>query len=123
MAMKAVVEKQKLVARRIFDSIKGQDTIYDAQTVVNSLSGYIKYELAIKEAGLKLNDLLIDLKNEPKTKITEAIEMLKVELQDESARDMATLLERFGNTLGQYSAAKHLKTQMNEVKLEDIVAA
>lgn len=120
--MKESVKKQKEVARRIFSKLTGLDTIYDAQTAVSALSGYIKYELAVKEMGLKLNDLLIDLKNEPKTKITEAIDALKVELQEENAKETAGLLERFGNTLAQYSAAQHLKNPMSSMKVEDIIA-
>lgn len=122
MAHKQMVANQKALARRIYAIIESQSTIYDAQTVVNALSGFIKYELSVKESSIKLNDLLIDLKNEPKTKITKAMEALKVELQNENAKDMAQLLERFGQTLGHYSASQFLKQPMKKVKLEDIIA-
>jgi hypothetical protein len=71
---------------------------------------------------LKINDLLIDLKNQPKTKITKAMEALKAELQNENAKETASLLERFGNTLGQYSAATFMKNKMSKIKIEDILA-
>lgn len=122
MAHKQMIEQQKALARTIFKCIEGQDSIYDAQTVVNALSGFIKYELSVKEASLKLNDLLIDLSNEPKTKITEAMEALKVELQDKNAKELASLLERFGQTLAHYGSAQYMKNPMSTMKVEDIVS-
>lgn len=122
MAHKQMIDEQKKLAAIIFKCIEGQDTIYDGQTVVNALSGFIKYELSVKEASLTLNDLLIDLTNEPESKIKDAIAALKVELQDKNAKDLASLLQRFGDTLGHYSANKFMKNPMSDIKIEDIIA-
>jgi len=122
MAHKQMVKQQKVQAAVIFKCLEGVDSIYDAQTVVNALSGFIKYELSVKEASLKVNDLLIDMKNEPDSKIKEAIEKLKVELQDKNAKDISLLLQRFGDTLGHFSANKFMKNPMSEIKIEDIIA-
>lgn len=122
MKHKAVVSQQKELVKKIFAAIANQDTVFDGQTVLQALSGFIKYELSQKEATLKINDLLIDLSKQPKGKITKAIAELKVELQNENAKDTAQLLERFGNTLGQYSAATFMKNKMSKIKIEDILA-
>jgi anionic cell wall polymer biosynthesis LytR-Cps2A-Psr (LCP) family protein len=122
MKHKAVVAQQKELVKKIFAAISNQDTVFDAQTVLNALSGFIKYELQQKEATLKINDLLLDLSKQPKGKISKAMEILKAELQNESAKDIAMLLERFGNTLGQYSAATFMKNKMSKIKIEDILA-
>lgn len=121
-AQQEIVKQQKILAGIIFKCIEGQETIYDAQTVVNALSGFIKYELSVKEASLKLNDLLIDLTNEPASKIKDAMEALKVELQDKNAKDIAMLLQRFGETLGHFSSAQFMKNPMSDIKIEDIIA-
>ena len=122
MVQKEIVKQQKILAATIFKCLEGQENIYDAQTVVNALSGFIKYEMQVKESQLKLNDLLIDLTNEPASKIKDAMEALKVELQDKNAKDTAMLLQRFGETLGHYSAAKFMKNPMSDIKIEDIIA-
>ncbi len=116
------VEKQKDLAKRIFPLLSKQTNIYDAQTVVNALAGYIKYELELKQREIKLNSLLIDLSVEKKNLITEAMEAMKVEFQDESANDLASLLERFGQTLSQYSSAQYMKNPMSSIKIEDLIA-
>lgn len=122
MKHKAVVTQQKELVKKIFAAISSQDTIFDAQTVLNALSGFIKYELSQKEATLKINDLLLDLSKQPKGKITKAMTELKAELQNENAKDTTMLLEHFGNTLGQYSAATFMKNKMSKIKIEDILA-
>lgn len=119
---KAVINTQKELVKKIFAIISKQDTVFDAQTVLTALSGFIKYELSQKESLFKIKDLLIDLKNQPDTKITKAMSTLKVELQEENAKDLAMILERFGNTLGQYSAAQFMKNKMSKIKIEDILA-
>ena len=122
MNMKEVVKKERELAGIIFDAIKDQDSIYDAQTAVNALAGYIKYELNMKQHSLVLNDLLVDLKNEKDSKVKTAIERLKSELQGEKALDTAELLERFGKNLVLFGADKYMKNPMSIIKLEDFVA-
>ncbi len=121
MAHKAKVEKQKILARKMF-AVLNADSIYDNQTALNALSGYIKFEMAIRESKIKVNDLLLDLKKEPDTKITQVMEALKAELQDEPAKDVADLLERMGKTLEAFIARKFINNPMSDIKLEDIVA-
>jgi len=121
MAHKEMIKAQKALAKRIYATIEKQDTIYDAQTVVNAVAGYIKYELSVKEAGIKLKDLIIDLKNAPKSKISKAMEELVKELQLENAKDTAMLLERFGQTLGHFSSHEFMKNKMSKIKIEDLI--
>lgn len=122
LAHKIKIEREKGIARRIFPLLTDQESIYDAQTTVNALSGYIKYEMSKKEASFKLNDLLIDLSKEPDTKITATMQALKVELQEDGAKEVASLLERLGQALGQFSASQFMQKPMSEIKMEDIIS-
>lgn len=121
MEHKAKVEKQKALARRMFPLLE-VESIYDGQTALNALSGYIKFEMAVRESKLKVNDLLLDLKKEPDTQITKVMEALKAEFQDEPAKEMSDLMERMAKTLEAFIARKYINNPMSEIKMEDIVA-
>jgi len=121
MAHKANVEKQKALARRMFPLLE-VESIYDGQTALNALSGYIKFEMAVRESKLKINDLLLDLKKEPDTQITKVMEALKAEFQDEPAKELSDLMERMAKTLESFIARKYINNPISEIKLEDIVA-
>jgi len=121
MAHKANIEKQKALARRMFPLL-AVESIYDGQTALNALSGYIKFEMAVRESKLKINDLLLDLKKEPDTQITKVMEALKAEFQDEPAKELSDLMERMAKTLESFIARKYINNPMSEIKLEDIVA-
>lgn len=121
MAHRAKVEHQKALARRMFPLLE-VESIYDGQTALNALSGYIKFEIAVRESKLKINDLLLDLKKEPDTQITKVMEALKAEFQDEPAKELSELMERMAKTLEAFIARKYINNPMSEIKLEDIVA-
>lgn len=121
MAHKANIEKQKALARRMFPLL-AVESIYDGQTALNALSGYIKFEMAVRESKLKINDLLLDLKKEPDTQITKVMEALKAEFQDEPAKELSDLMERMAKTLESFIARKYINNPMSEIKMEDIVA-
>lgn len=121
MAHKAKVEKQKALARRMFPLLQ-VESIYDGQTALNALSGYIKFEMAARESKLKINDLLLDLKKEPDTQITKVMAALKAEFQDEPAKELSDLMERMAKTLEAFIARKYINNPISEIKMEDIVA-
>lgn len=116
------LEHQKKLARAMFPILESQKTIYDAQTVVNALAGFIKADMEDKIAELKVSDLEINLKKEEDGSIKTAILKLRELFNKESADDAAKLLERFGAGLGQYGAKKYLENPMSEIKMEDFVA-
>ena len=119
---KAKIDHQKTVARLIFPFIEDQPTIYDAQTVVNAAAGYIKYGAQQKALELSVKDVSIDLKKEPDSPLKTAVENVLNLLQDEQADSAVALLERFGNGLGQFSAAKYLKNPMNIIPVDEFIA-
>lgn len=121
-AQKEAVKKQKILAKKIFEIIKDQKSIYDAQTVLTAVSGYIKYEIQVKESGVKVSDLIFDLKNQKKSDIKTSMEALLNLLQTENAIDMANFLERFGKTLAHYSSETFMKNPMSSIKEKDIIA-
>lgn len=121
MAQRAKVEKFKDMGKRLFPLLT-TDTIYDAQTALEAVSGYIKFELSIKEASFKLNDLPLDFSKETKSKVTDVMNAIKVELQEENAKDCAEFLELFGRTFSSLAVKKYLENPMSEVKVEDIIA-
>jgi hypothetical protein len=116
------VERQKVLARLMFPFIEGLPTIYDAQTVVTALAGFIKADVARKMTALVVKDLTIDLSKEEDGPIKAAIIALQGLLQTENADDAAVLLERFGNGLGQFAAEKYMKNPMNVVVVDEFVA-
>lgn len=119
---KSKVEREKTLVKLIFPALGTQKTVYDAQTVLGALSGFIKVEIDKKSASLAVKDLPIDLSKEDDSEIKSAILTLIDMLALENAKDMSVLLERFGNILAQYSANEFMKQPINTIKIEDIIA-
>ena len=116
------IAHMKDVVRAIYPLLENQDTIYDGQTVVNALSGFITAHIEKKVLDIKLNDIEIDLSKEEASKIKTSIENIIALMKDESAQELSETLERLGRALSQYSANTFMKKPMSEIKLEDIVA-
>lgn len=119
---KSKVEREKTLVKLIFPALATQKTVYDGQTVLGALSGFIKVEIDKKSASLLVKDLPIDLSKEEDSEIKSAISTLIGMLALENAKDMSVLLERFGNILAQYSANEYMKQPINTIKIENIVA-
>lgn len=122
MAHLQMIEHQKKVVRMIFPVLADMKTIYDAQTVVNALSGFIKAALAEKQTQYKVRDFDIDLSKEKKSAVKDKVIEVCELLAGENADDVTALLDRFGSGLGQYGAKKYLENPMKVIKMEDFVA-
>lgn len=116
------VEKQKQLARLVFPVVASMKTIYDAQTVVNALAGFVKAELADKLSTYRVIDLDITLSKEKDGPIKAAILALRDVIETETAEDAAALLEKFGNSLGQYSSSQYMKNSMKSIKMDEFIA-
>lgn len=112
----------KEICSSIFPHLEKLDTIYDAQTAVNALSGFIMAHIEERLCSIKLDEIKIDLSKEEDGKIKTAVLALAELLKDEKAKSLASILDRFGQTFSRLGAEKFLKQSMAEVKLEDIVA-
>lgn len=119
---KQKTDRERTLVKLMFPLVEGQDSIYDAQTAVAALSGFIKADVDRRAAELLVQDLKIDLSKEKDSKIKTAVLELLGLLGPEKARDVANLLERFGNTLAQYSAHEYMKQSMKEISLDKILA-
>ncbi len=122
-AQVAKVQRQKALCKLMWPFLHSKSiSIYDAQTVVNAVGGYLKYELEARMVGITVKDLAIDLKNETDSEIKTAMTHILEVFEGENAKDAADLLERFGKTLGGFSAHTYMKKPMTELKVEDIVS-
>lgn len=122
MQNKSKIDHQKFMVRTLFPLLETQESIYDAQTAVNALSGFIKYEIEQKESEMKVSDLDIDLSKEKSSVIKSAVVDMLALVGPENAKDTASLLEKVGSALAQFGAAQFLKNPMTSVKITDIVA-
>lgn len=122
MKRKAEIEHQKKLVRAMFPILNSVESIYDAQTVVNALSGFIKADMEDKIAELKVSDLEIDLKKEDDGAIKTAILELQELFSKEGADDASKLLERFGSMLSTFSSREFMKKPMDSIKPDDFIA-
>lgn len=121
-ARKEKVEREKSLCRLIWPFIGELDTIYDAQTAVTALSGFISADIKKKTDALKVSDLTIDLSGETPSKIVDAVKALHGLVEHETAVDVASLLERFGRTLAMYSSNEFMKNPMKILTVDNIIA-
>lgn len=116
------VDREKMLVKLMFPIIENMKTIYDAQTVLQALSGFIKAKVDQKAAEFFVKDLQIDLSKEEDSEIKTAMEALLGLIEIEKGKDIAGLLERFGNILAQHSAREFMKQSMREITLDKIIA-
>lgn len=118
--LKAKVARQKEMVKRVFPLLKDLDNLYEAQTALMAVSGYLKEDIEKKMSIFKVNDIALDFKDEPKTKITEVMTSIKAELQNDCAVEAMDMLELFGNFIPNIGAEAYLKKPANELTLEDL---
>lgn len=119
-----IVRQQKVahikdIVRRIFPLLE-VPTIYDAQTTLNALVGFIKADLEEKTQKVKVGDISIDLSKE--SEITTAIKNITDLFLDEPAEEFAQTLDRLSKAFGDYGSMRFVKNPMTEIKVDDLVA-
>lgn len=116
------VAKQKVaLVKKIYPHLKSQKSIYDAQTALYGLSGYIKAELQKRERAYLVSDLNVDLSKEEKGVITDAVISLHEEFKGEKAWAFAALLNEFGDSLQKYGAHKYMQQGMDAITESEII--
>ena len=121
MKHKEKVARDIMVAKLLFSFMKDLPTIYDAQTALNAMSGYIKWELKKKTTEFKVKDLGIDLKDEPESEIKTVVASFIGQLENENAEEMGDFLEKYAGILSKYGSAKYLENPMSIIKMEDLI--
>lgn len=122
MQAKQRVEHAKQIVRNMFPVLEGVDTIYDAQTVVNALCGFIMPHIENYMSKIKLSDLPIDLSKEDDSEVKIALEKLLEMLKDEPAKQLMTTLDQFGVGFAKLGADRFMKQPMNTINVDDMVS-
>jgi len=114
----------KEIVRETFPVLEQVDSIYDAQTVVNALSGFILAHLENKLKDIKLSEceILTYLAKEEKGPIRTALEDLYLKFKDEPAKELSEALQKLGDTFTNFGADKFLRNPMTSIKVGDIIA-
>ncbi len=121
MAQKQKVEHIKAVVRKVYPLLD-VDSIYDAQTVLNAIQGFIKVDLEERLDKIKLSDLNLEFEKEKDSKIKSAMQAIVKEMADEPADDFSQTIERLSRAFADFGSQKFLKNPMSELKIEDILA-
>lgn len=123
MKVQQVAKEKIALVKRIYPLLKSQKSIYDAQTVLYGLAGYIKAEIQKKEREIILSDLTIDFSSEPvDSEITKAILALHADLQGEKASILEKLLSEFGDSIQKYGSHKYMQQGMDAITESEIIA-
>ena len=115
------LNREEFLSRPIFAVLKKQETIYDAQTLLHALSGYIFQQVEKRTSEIKVGDLPIDTSKEKEGPIKEGFAEILEILKDEKAETISKFLKRYGDMLGYYGAKEFLKKPMTELTEEDII--
>lgn len=116
------VKHIKDVVRRVYPLLQDVDSIYDAQTVLNALQGFIKVDLETVLDEITIGYLAMEFEQEKDSKIKEAMLAIVKEMADEPADEFSQTIERLARAFSDYGSTKFLKNPMSELKIEDILA-
>jgi|ERR1035437_3899060 hypothetical protein len=115
------IAHMKDVVRKVFPLLT-VPTIYDAQTTLNALVGFIKADIEEKTNALKLSNLEIDLSKEADSEIKTSMLAIIDLFKDEPAEELSATLDRLSQAFGQYGSMKFVKGPMTDISLVDILA-
>ncbi len=115
------VKHERELALKIWEHIKGMKSIYDAQTALQAVSGFVTFEYARKTQNVLCGDLTVDLKREKDKEMKKIMEAILVIIKGENAKDTAGFLERYGKMLAMYSSMEYMKKPMSELNRDKII--
>ena len=121
MLLKAEISHEKQLATMIFPELQKQETVYDAQTLLHGLSGYIHHELENRTNKVLVGDLPVDVSKEKEGAIRDSFKTILEMLKEEKADNVVKLLKRYGDMLGYYGSVQFLKNPMSIIKEEDLI--
>lgn len=122
MKVQQVAKEKVALVKRIYPHLKNQKSIYDAQTVLYGLAGYIKAELQKRERQPLIKDLALDFSKEKEGIMTDMLLALHNDFSEEKAWSFAALLNEFGDSLQKYGAHKYMQQGMDAITEEEIIA-
>lgn len=109
------------LTKLLWPALETQDKIYDAQTVLQAIAGYIEMGLKIKQESIKVGELNIDLSKEEDSLIKSAMLNILGLVEIENAYDMAALVRKISDHIGQFGAHEFVKGPMTNIKVTDLV--
>lgn len=115
-------EHMKDVVRKIYPSLGNLDSVYDAGTSLQAISGYIAQEIKKRSLVLSISNLSLDLSKEPEGKVKDAMLEIVELIKDEPAEEVANTLQRLAGALEGYKAFYAMKEPIDTVKLDQILA-
>lgn len=116
------IDRQRALAKTMFPFVADLPTIYDAQTVMNALAGYIEFGFKKKAQEITVAAAMCDFSKEEDGPLKSAVVALHGLLEHEPAEDAVTILKRFGDGLPQFVAGRGLKEPMSTIKMDDFIA-
>ena len=121
MLLKSEISHEKQLASMIFPELQKQATVYDAQTLLHGLSGYIHHQIENRTNKILVSDLPVDLSQEKEGSIKDSFGVLLEMLKDEKADNLVKLLKRYGDMLGYYGSVQFLKNPMSSINEDDLI--
>lgn len=120
---KAKLEANKILARKVFPFVENLKTVYDAETVLGAISGYLALGLLQSEQKLVVSDLKIEMPAEKDKEINDALVAIMGLIQNEPAKEAERLIAMMGENMKGFLAQQALKGPMSQIKLEDYIAS
>lgn len=121
-AQQGRITRQKAIAKIIFPALQELDTVYDAQTVVQAVSGFIKYAIETRLQALKVSDLTLDSGKGGNVKVRESIQKVLDLVANSSAEEVEGILSIMGQKFPEYFATKGLKEPMSSIPENEFIA-
>jgi hypothetical protein len=119
---KAEVDRQIVLAKKIFPFVANFKTIYDAQTVLGALSGLLELEILKRTEEFKVSEFPLEFSKQPKGEITDTMKAIYDGLKDEGAESVSEMLKTMSDKLPQYLAQVHIKDPMDTVPMDKFIA-
>lgn len=120
MLLKQEIAVEEKISRLVFPILQRQNTIYEAQTILHGLAGYIHHAIENATNKLTVSDLSVDVSKE-KEEIGKAINEIYDIVKDQKADLMAKFLKRYGDMLGYYGAQQYLKQPASDLDEDELI--
>ena len=113
--------KEKEITKRIFPLLQDCKTIYDAQTTLGAVAGFLQEGVQEELHKIIANQVTLDTSKVESETIKKAMEDIFKEIENEPAYVTSQILNKISSIFTAHGADKFLQNPMSSLPIEEII--